>query len=209
MTDFDVARDDLALDALAAGRLPEGADATLAALYALRTDLDGNVTPLRRRPRTLLVAVAAAVAGLVVGGVVVSSRPGQPFYATHRVVFGGTDHTKADAVTALLDRAAGRLARGDRVGARRVLAEAARLLPAVSGSDRMRLTARLRDLTALAAEPTPAPVPTPSRHEDHPSPSATPREQEHETPEPSHTEDESPSSDSHGGDDGSHSGPGG
>lgn len=117
MNDFDVARDDLALDALATGLAPAGDDPALSLLHALRSDLDDAVAPvatdpvvvpLRRRRTGVFMALAAA-AGLVVGGitagaVAVSDQPGELLYAAHRAVLGTGDHASAD-VTTLLDQA--------------------------------------------------------------------------------------------------------
>jgi hypothetical protein len=174
MSDLDVARDDLALDALAAGTLPDGfgGDAAVGLLHALRTDLDdvvspepgvAPVVPLRpRRRRSATVIALAAAAGIVVGGVaggavVVADRPGELLYAAHSAILGAEDHTAAQ-VTALLDDASGALARGDRATARRLLARATALIASVpDAGDRTALRTRAATLMGYAVEPTPSP----------------------------------------------------
>lgn len=197
MSDLEIARDDIALSAIAGGATPDSDDPTLLLLASYRADLDDAaaepvavpalpmappavVPPRSRRHRAALVALSAA-AGLVVGGitagvVAVSDRPGESLYAVHAAIFGAAEDT-ADEATALLDQAAGRLARGDRAGARRLLGQAAPLVGAAPESDRARLRARLDDLMVLAAEPVrPSPRPT-----SRPSPSETPEPTESET----------------------------
>jgi hypothetical protein len=213
MSDFDVARDDLALDALSAGLAPASDDPALDLLHALRADLDtaapdgavvpavvpGVVVPLRRRRTAAFMALAAA-AGLVVGGitagaVAVSDQPGEFLYAAHRAVLGSADHSAADVAT-LLDQAAGRLAVRDRAGARKLIAKARALLPSVPDADRTALRQRLDGLAALAAEPVPAPTPT-----------VTPSPDRHGGRTPSTVETSEPGDD-HGGSSGSSGGSG-
>ena len=182
MSDFDVVRDDLALDALAAGLRPEDSDETLDLLYALRTGIEpvAPVLPLPRKRSGLFVALAAA-AGIVVGGVTagavaVADRPGELLYAAHSAILGPTDRSGA-RVTELLDRASGALAAGDRAGARRLLAQAEAMIPSVPEGDRAALRERLALLSGFAAEPTPSATPSPDRHggrSPEPSPSAEP-----------------------------------
>ena len=207
----DVVRDELALDALAAGRAPEAADEVLGLLHALRADLDGpavtaqaptapvatapvatapTVVPLRtRRPhRAALVALSAA-AGLVVGGltagaVVTADQPGELLYAARKAVLG--DPKAAERVSRLLDDAAEALAEGDRREARRRLDQAAERLGDVEDTgERAVLAGRLARLRALLAAPTPAATPSPSASPD-----------DDPTPEP--TETESPDDDNSG-----------
>jgi hypothetical protein len=184
MTDLDVTRDDLALDALAVGLLPEGDDETYGLLHALRIDLDAApvpaapvsdapavVVPLRprRRRRSGLFVALSAAAGIVVGGVtagavVVADRPGELLYAAHHAILGPTDHSARD-VTALLDRASLALARGDRSGARTLLAQARALIPAVPDvADRTALRERLALLSSLTVTSTPVPSASPDDH---------------------------------------------
>jgi hypothetical protein len=180
MSDMDVARDDLALDALANGLVPAGDDPALALLGALRGDLDDAVRPpakvvaLRERPRRrsgALLALAAA-AGIVVGGitagaVVSSDQPGELLYAAHNAILGEEDRAAAADVTKLLDEAAGALANGDRTGARRLLRRAEAAIPAVPvAAERAALRERLDTLTAFAVDPTPSPTPSPSPSDD-------------------------------------------
>jgi hypothetical protein len=193
MSDFDVVRDDLALDALAAGTLPEGDDEVLGLLHAFRTDLEPVAAPApvvlplrpRRRRSASLIALSAA-AGLILGGitagaVVTADNPDQLFYAAHKAVLG--DPRAADRVSRLLDDAALALAKGDRRAARERLAKAAERLGDVDDPvERDALRDRLRRLGALAVEPVP---------------SATPSHDDDRTPEPSE------SADDHGGSSGS------
>ena len=202
----DVARDELALDALAAGRAPEAGDEVLGLLHALRADLDGpaatappvttpvatapNVVPLRtRRPRRAALVALSAAAGLVVGGltaraVVTADQPGQLLYAARKAVLG--DPKAAERVSRLLDDAAEALAEGDRREARRRLDQAAERLADVEDSgERAVLAGRLARLRALLAAPTPAAPPSPSASPD-----------DDPTPEP--TETESPDDDNSG-----------
>jgi hypothetical protein len=184
MTDLDVTRDDLALDALAVGLLPEGDDETYGLLHALRIDLDAAPVPVapvsdapavvvplrpRRRRRSGLFVALSAAAGIVVGGVtagavVVADRPGELLYAAHHAILGPTDHSAHD-VTELLDRASLALARGDRSGARTLLAQARVLIPAVPDeADRTALRERLALLSSLTVTPTPVPSASPDDH---------------------------------------------
>ena len=203
----DVARDDLALDALAAGHLPDSDDEVFGLLGALRADLEPPapvihaeatrvvppvVVPLRRKRRPFALVALSAAAGLVLGGlatgaVVTSDQPGEVFYAARKAVLG--DPEQAERVTKLLDDAAEALAEGDRREARKRLEQARERLAGVEdGAEREALTARLDRLAAIAAAPAPRPSATPSRDDD-------------ETPEPRETE--SPVDDSSGSDDGS------
>ncbi|HVF04923.1 MAG TPA: hypothetical protein VNA20_08795 [Frankiaceae bacterium] len=191
------ALDDLALDALAAGRAPENGDEVLGLLHALRTDLDDAtappvaapaVVPLRpRRSRRAALVGLSAAAGLIVGGltagaVVSADRPGQLFYAAHKAVLGDPD--AAERVTKLLDDAAEALAEGDRREAARGLDRAAEALREVEdGAEREALADRMARLRGILAATTPVPSATPS---------------ETETPEPSETETESPDGDNSG-----------
>ncbi|HEV2889734.1 MAG TPA: hypothetical protein VGX28_05105 [Frankiaceae bacterium] len=225
MSDLEVARDDIALSAIAAGNAPDSDDPTLLLLASYRADLDeaaappeplrvdSTVVPLApRRRRATLVALSAAagivVGGLTAGAVAVADRPGESLYAVHVAVFGKAE-TKTSDVTALLDQASGLLARGDRAGARRLLGRAAAAIPTVPESDRPALRRRLDDLLPYAAEParpTPRPTPTATR--------ATPRPTESEdrsgsnsgsgrSAEPSESEDHSGSGSSGSGSSGS------
>jgi len=196
MSEYDVARDDLLLDALAAGRAPDSDDPTVALLAAFRTDLDAAVSPvvvpLRTRKRSATLIALAAAAGLVVGGltagVAVSDKPGQLLYAAHEAIVGKATPSHADDVTKLLDQASGALARRDLAGARRLLAQASALLPRVSDTvTRDALKARLALLQSYAVEPTPSPSPSVDDHGGR-------------TPEPSETTEPG---DDHGGSSGS------
>ncbi|HEU0132561.1 MAG TPA: hypothetical protein VFQ85_16370 [Mycobacteriales bacterium] len=177
MSDLEIARDDLALDALAAGELPDGDDAAFGLLHALRAELDEAVAPAapvvvplrpRRRRSATLIALSAA-AGLVLGGltagaVVAADRPGEMLYAAHKAVLGASTPTAADKVTAVMDRAADALARGDRPGARRLLAQALAMVPAVSEEQRAALLQRHATLSRYALDPVPTATPSPDRH---------------------------------------------
>lgn len=175
MNDLDVARDDLLLDALAAGLLVDD-DPAVALLSALRTSLDGAVAPLapfvavaplagagpvRRARRSVAVIALSAAAGLAIGAfgaaaLARADRPGDFLNAARQAVLGGPDRAATEATT-LLDQAAGALARGDRAGARRLLAKAAPFVGRVGDEAvRERLRARLDALVVLAAEPPPA-----------------------------------------------------
>lgn len=169
MSDIEIARDDLALDALAAGTVPDTDDEALLLLGALRTDLDApaaapDVVPLRRKPRRRLAAVAlSAAAGLILGGmtagaVVTSDQPGELFYAAHKAVLG--DPRASERVTKLLDEAEEELTEGDRRGAIQRLDKAAERLGDVEDPvARRTLRARLDRLRAIAASPAPSPQP--------------------------------------------------
>ena len=211
MSDLEIARDDIALSAIAAGNAPDSDDPTLLLLASLRTDLDerladprptkvaSTVVPMRSRRRTGSLIALSAAAGVVFGGVTAglvaaSDRPGESLYAVHAAVFGKAE-TKTAEVTALLDQAAGMLARGDRAAARRLLGRAATLIPSTPESDRAALRERLDDLTAFAAEPVRPTVRPTAR----PTPTAT-----RETPEP--TESETDDDNSGSGSDNSGSG---
>lgn len=198
MSDIEIARDDLALDALAGGALPDGADEVLGLLHALRADLEPaaapapDVVPLRARKRRAgaLVALSAA-AGLILGGltagaVVTADQPGELFYAAHKAVLG--DPEESERVTKLLDEAAEEIAEGDLDKARDRIDQAAERLADVDDpAERALLEARIARLRALAAAP--APSPAPSRDDD-------------ETPEPRETESDD-SDNSGSGSDGS------
>lgn len=169
MNDFDVARDDLLLDALAAGRAPDSDDPTVALLAAFRTELDAAVSPvvvpMRPRRRSATFIAIAAAAGLVVGGltagVAASDRPGEFLYAAHEAIVGKPAPSHAEDVTKLLDQASGALARRDLAGARRLLAQASALLPRVTdATTRDALRARLALLQSYAVQPTATPSPT-------------------------------------------------
>jgi hypothetical protein len=171
MNDLDVARDDLLLDALAAGLLVDD-DPAVGLLSALRTSLDGAVAPLAplaaagpvgpvgRARRSLAVIALSAAAGLAIGAfgaaaLARADRPGDLLNAARQAVLGGPDRASTEA-TALLDQAAGALARGDRAGARRLLAKAGPFVGRVGDEAvRERLRARLDALVVLAAEPPP------------------------------------------------------
>jgi hypothetical protein len=170
MSDIEIARDDLALDALAAGMVPDTDDEALLLLGALRTDLGApapdaapNVVPLRRRPRRLAAVALSAAAGIILGGmtagaVVTSDQPGELFYAAHKAVLG--DPRASQRVTKLLDEAAEELGEGDRRGAIQRLDKAQERLGDVEDPvARDTLLARLNRLRALAAAPAPAPQP--------------------------------------------------
>jgi hypothetical protein len=173
VNDFDVARDDLLLDALAAGRAPGSDDPTVALLAAFRTDLDAAVSPvvvpMRPRKRSATLIALAAAAGLVVGGltagaVAVSDKPGELLYSAHEAIVGKPAPTHAEDVTTLLDQASGALARRDLAGARRLLAQASALLPRVTDATaRDALATRLALLQSYAVEPTPSPTVRPTR----------------------------------------------
>ena len=182
-----IARDDLALDAIATGQRPVGDDEVLDLLYAFRADLEpeAEVVPLRRpRRRGALIALSAA-AGLVLGGltagaVVSADQPGQLFYAAHKAVLG--DPKAADRVTKLLDDAAEEIAEGDLRNARDRLDKAAGRLGEVEDpAERNALRTRLDNLLVLAAAPSPSAT---TRSEV----SETPEPRESETPEPLETE---------------------
>jgi hypothetical protein len=201
--DLAIARDDIALSAIANGAAPGSDDPTLLLLASFRADLDeavaeplrvtSTVVPLRpRRRRAGLIALSAAagiaVGGLTAGAVAVADRPGESLYAVHAAVFGKAE-TRTEDVTALLDQAAGMLARGDRPAARRLLGQAASLIPNAPETEQARLRARLDDLTVYAAEParpSPAASPSPTRTRE-------------ATPEPSESEDRSGSNSGSGG----------
>lgn len=169
MSDIEIARDDLALDALAAGRVPDTDDEALLLLGALRTDLDASegveptVVPLRRRPRRLTAVALSAAAGIILGGltagaVVTSDQPGELFYAAHKAVLG--DPRASERVTKLLDEAQEELTEGDRRGAIQRLDKAAERLGDVEDPvARETLRARLDRLRAIAAAPAPSPQP--------------------------------------------------
>lgn len=168
MSDIDIARDDLALDALAAGTVPETGDEALLLLGALRTDLEApasapNVVPLRRTPRRLAAVALSAAAGIVLGGmtagaVVTSDQPGELFYAARKAVLG--DPRASERVTKLLDEAREELDEGDRRGAIQRLDQAAERLGDVEDPvARETLQARLDRLRAIAAAPAPSPQP--------------------------------------------------
>ena len=217
MNEIDVARDDLALDALAAGTDPGADDAALSMLFALRTELDppvhvtserlAPVVPIRSRRRSSLLFAIAAAAGLVVGGVTagavaVADRPGEFLHTTHVAVLGTNDESAAEA-TRLLDEAAATLARGDRPGARRLLDAAARVIGTVpDGDERSALRARHATLLLYVGEaPSASPTPSPS-----------PDDSDDRTPEPRESDDSSGSgsgSDDSRDDDSSGSGSGG
>lgn len=200
--DLEVARDDIALSAIAGGNAPDSDDPTLLLLQSFRADLDAAVAlperiaservvvPVRPRRRSASLVALSAAAGIVVGGVTAgaiafSDRPGDVLYTAHAAVFGKAE-TRTSDVHALLDQAAGLLARGDRAGARRLLGRAATMVASVPESDQPALRRRLDDLTAYAAEPArPTPSPAPTR-----------------TPEPTESEDNSGS----GSDDSDNSG---
>jgi hypothetical protein len=173
----DLVRDDLLLDALAAG-LPAAGDPVGSLLGALRLDLDAAVAPagavpgvpvlpVRRARRSVAVVALAAAAGLAIGAmgaaaVAQADRPGDLLHAAHEVAFGHDDRTAAEAAT-LLDQVAGALARGDRAGARRLLAKAAPVVARVPDARaRAALRARLDTLTRFAAEPPPTPKAAPT-----------------------------------------------
>lgn len=216
MSDIEIARDDLALDALAAGTVPDTDDEALLLLGALRADLDEptapNVVPLRRKPRRRLAAVAlSAAAGIVLGGmtagaVVTSDQPGELFYAAHKAVLG--DPKASERVEKLLDEAAEELDEGDRRGAIQRLDKAEERLGDVEDPlARRTLRERLDRLRALAAAPAPAPQP---RDDD-----KTPEPRETESPDDdssgsgSGSDDDSSGSGSGSDDDSSGSGSGG
>jgi uncharacterized membrane protein YgcG len=194
----EIARDDLALDALAAGRLPDGDDEVFGLLGALRADLDEPVdepapvvVPLKRKRRPFAAVALSAAAGLIIGGfaagaVVTSDQPGELFYAAHKAVLG--DPKAADRVTRLLDDAAEELAEGDRRGALKDLQDAReRLADVEDPAVRRLLQERLDRLTVIASQP--APSASPSADDDR------------ETPEPGETE--SPDDDNSGSGSGS------
>ncbi|HWL38433.1 MAG TPA: hypothetical protein VNQ77_19760 [Frankiaceae bacterium] len=175
MSDIDIARDDLALDALAAGLVPDTDDEALLLLGALRTDLDlpaqaPDVVPLRRKPRRLAAVALSAAAGLILGGmtagaVVTSDQPGELFYAAHKAVLG--DPRASERVTKLLDEAQEELDEGDRRGAIQRLDKAGERLGDVEDPvAREALRARLDRLRAIAAAPAPPPQPRESSGSD-------------------------------------------
>lgn len=194
MNDIEIARDDLALDALAAGRAPEGDDAVLGLLLALRTDLDEPVSeravvPLRRRGRTGFFLGLSAAAGLVIGGltagaVVTADEPGQLLYAAHKAVLG--DSKAVERVDDLLDDAAEEILEGDLDKARDRLDKAAERLGDVEDPEqRAVLRARLDRLRALAAGTAPdeSGSGSGSGDDDTPEPSETPDADETEDPD--------------------------
>lgn len=210
MSDLEIARDDIALSAIAHGNAPDSDDPALLLLASYRADLDraaapvtvpservaptppaAPVVPLRkRRPGTLIALSAAAgivVGGLTAGAVVVADRPGDSLYAVHAAVFGPT-RTQTDEVTSLLDQASGMLARGNRPAARLLLGRAATLIPGTPQSDQPALRRRLDELSLYAAEPArPAPRPTATPRAPRPTQTAeTPK-----APEPSESDDSS------------------
>lgn len=194
MNDIEIARDDLALDALAAGRAPEGDDAVLGLLHALRTDLDAPATepavvPFRRRKRTGFFLGLSAAAGLIIGGltagaVVSADQPGQLLYAAHKAVLG--DSKAVERVDELLDDAAEEILEGDMDKARDRLDKAAERLGDVEDPDqRAALRARLNRLRALAAGTVPddSSSGSGSDDDDTPEPSETPDADDTEDPD--------------------------
>lgn len=201
MNDIEIARDDLALDALAAGRVPEGGDEVLGLLAAFRADLERpapNVVPLRprrRRPGALIALSAAAgliLGGITAGAVVTSDQPGELLYAAHKAVLG--DPREASRVARLIDEAAEEIAEGDLAKARDRLDKAtARLGEVEDPAERAALRDRIARLRALAAPPSPRPSASPD--DDGPGTEET------ETPEPRESESEDSSGKGSGSDD--------
>lgn len=193
MSDVEIVRDDLALDALAAGLRPDGDDEVLGLLHALRTDLDETpapvVVPLRpRRTRSGYLVGLSAAAGLILGGlaagaVVSADQPGQLLYAARNAVLG--DPKAYDRVDELLDDALEEYTEGDVDKARDRLDKAAEELAEVEdATERRELQGRLDRLRALVGgAPSPAPRVTPR-------PSASASAGDDESPEPRETESE-------------------
>ena len=202
MNDVDVARDDLALDALAAGVAPVGHDEVYGLLHALRTDLDPaadaddaatppTVVPLRPRRRRLSLIALSAAAGLVLGGVtagavVTADQPGDLLYAARTAVLG--DPRAAERVTKLLDEAAEALAEGDREEAGKRLDKAVeRLADVEDPAARAALRERVDRLRALAALPAPAPT-RGADETPEPRETSSPDDDGSESPEPRESE---------------------
>jgi uncharacterized membrane protein YgcG len=196
MNDIEIARDDLALDALAAGREPEGGDEVLGLLAAFRADVEPpapNVVPLRprrRRPGALIALSAAAgliLGGITAGAVVTSDQPGELLYAAHKAVLG--DPREAGRVARLIDEAAEEIAEGDLEKARDRLDKATERLGEVEDpAERAALRDRIARLRALVAPSSP-------------QPSASPDDDGTETPEPRESESEDSSGKGSGSDD--------
>jgi hypothetical protein len=184
-----IAADDLLLDALARGERPEGADEVSAMLAAWRADVHPDVDtdvaaevaaepeeapsapviPLRRVRPLRRLAVAAAAALVLGGGLAVvaaaGAKPGSPLWPITRVVY--PERADVAAAQDAVDRARAAATGGRYDEARRLVAEADSLIGRVrSAPDAQRLRTELdevrRMLTALTPVPPGGTVTTPA-----------------------------------------------